>query len=134
VKKLAAEISWKNAAKYLTHGLAFSTLFSVLTMAGLFISAILVEVGAVIGFAIGLVLLFLSLGFLNTPTTEYLQFKVKYGFWDLLFHGAALFALLLVVNSIIGGVSTWVFPGIALTVIALVIAAFVEGGCGPGGG
>ncbi len=43
------------------------------------------------------------------------------------FHGAVLFALLLGVISIIGGVSTWVFPGIASTVIAFVIAAFVEG-------
>ncbi len=85
MKKLAAEISWKDVARYFTHGLAFSTLFSVLAMAGLFISAILVDVGAVIGFVIGLVLLFLSIGFLDTLITEYLRFKVKYGFWGLLF-------------------------------------------------
>ena len=119
-------MNWKNLLKYFVHGMAFSTLFFVLTIAWAFVLAFLVGAGAIIGFIIGLVVLFLMVGFLNSVITSYLWFKVKFGFWDFLFHGVVLFVTLLILNVIVT-VPTLVSPGIATTVITFIIATFLEG-------
>jgi ABC-type dipeptide/oligopeptide/nickel transport system permease component len=119
-------MNWKNFLKYFLHGIAFSTLFFVLAMAWIFILALLVNVDAIIGFIIGLLLLFLTIGFLNSAITSYLWFKVKFGFWDFFFHGVVLFGTLLILNVIVT-VPTHILPGIASTVIVFIIATFLEG-------
>jgi len=119
-------MNWKDLLKYFVHGMAFSTLFFVLAIAWTFVLAFLVGVGAIIGFIIGFVLLFLMIGFLNSVITSYLWFKVKFGFWDFLFHGIVLFVTLLMLN-VITTVPTLVLPGIATTVITYIIATFLEG-------
>jgi ABC-type dipeptide/oligopeptide/nickel transport system permease component len=119
-------MNWKGLLKYFIHGMAFSTLFLVLAIAWIFVLSFLVGVGAIIGFIIGFVLLFLMVGFLNSVVTSYLWFKVKFGFWDFLFHGFVLFVTLLILNVIIT-VPTLVLPGIATTVITYIITTFVEG-------
>jgi len=120
------DMNWKDLLKYFVHGMAFSTLFFVLAIAWTFVLAFLVGVGAIIGFIIGFVLLFLMIGFLNSVITSYLWFKVKFGFWDFLFHGIVLFVTLLMLN-VITTVPTLVLPGIATTVITYIIATFLEG-------
>jgi len=119
-------MNWKDLFKYFVHGIAFSTLFFVLAIAWTLAFAFLTVIGAIIGLVIGFVLLFLVVGFANSVVTSYLWFKVKFGFWDFLFHGFVLFVTLLVLNAIVG-VPTLVLPGIATTVITYIITTFVEG-------
>ncbi len=54
-------------------------------------------------------------------------FEVRTSFWDLLFHGLILFIALLVVNGVFVTVPALVFPGIATTLITLVVATFLDG-------
>jgi peptide/nickel transport system permease protein len=119
-------MNWKDLFKYFVHGIAFSTLFFVLAIAWILAFAFLTVIGAIIGLVIGFVLLFLVVGFANSVVTSYLWFKVKFGFWDFLFHGFVLFVTLLILNVIIT-VPTLVLPGIATTVITYIITTFVEG-------
>ena len=119
-------MNWKDLPKYFVHGIAFSTLFFVLAIAWTLAFAFLTVIGAIIGLVIGFVLLFLVVGFANSVVTSYLWFKVKFGFWDFLFHGFVLFVTLLILNVIIT-VPTLVLPGIATTVITYIITTFVEG-------
>ncbi len=119
-------MNWRNLLKYFVHGMTFSTSYFVLATVWAFVLSFLIGVGAIIGFIMGLVLLFLMAGFLNSVITSYLWFKVKFGFWDFLFHGVVLFVTLLILNVVIT-VPNLVLPGIATTVITYLIATFLEG-------
>jgi len=119
-------MKWKDLPKYFAHGIAFSTLFFVLAIVWAFAFAFLTVTGAVIGLIIGIVLLFLVVGFVNSVVTSYLWFKVKFGFWDFLFHGFVLFVALLILDVIVA-VPTLVSSGIATTAITFLVATFVEG-------
>jgi len=120
-------MNWKDLAKYFVHGIAFSILFLILGIVWAFIFALLVFVGFIIGLVIGLGLLFLIVGYLNSVITSFLWFEVKTSFWDLFLHGVALFIVLLIVNGIFVTVPSLVFPGIATTLITLIIAAVLDG-------
>ena len=120
-------MNWKDLAKYFIHGIAFSILFLILGIVWAFVFAFLVIIGFIIGLIIGLGLLFLIVGYLNSLITFYLWFEVRTSFWDLFFHGLALFVILLVVNGIFVTVPSLVFPGIATTLTTLVIATFLDG-------
>ena len=120
-------MNWKDLAKYFIHGIAFSLLFLLLAIAWIFIFIILVGVGFIIGLIIGLGLLFLIVGFLNSIITVYLWFDVKMSFLDLLFHGLVLFVVLLIVNGISVTLPSLAFPGIATTVVTFVVSAFLDG-------
>lgn len=120
-------MNWKDLAKYFIHGIAFSVLFFILGIVWVFAFALLVVVGFIIGLIIGICLLFLIVGFLNSVITSFLWFEVKTSFWDLFFHGLAFFIILLVVNGIFVTVPSLVFPGIVTTLITLVIATFLSG-------
>lgn len=117
----------KDAAKYFIHGIAFSFLFLILAVAWTFILVVLVGIGFFIGLIIGLGLLFLILGGLNTFITSMLWFNVKSGFWDLLVHGVALFFTLLIAGIFTQFLPNLVLPGIATTVVTFLIGAFVDG-------
>jgi ABC-type dipeptide/oligopeptide/nickel transport system permease component len=123
---VTGDMNWKDLPRYFVHGIAFSTLFFVLAIVWVSALAFLTVIGAIIGFIIGLVLLFLVVGFANSLVTSFLWFKVKFGFWDFLFHGFVLFVTLLIINLILT-VPTLVSPGIATTVVTYIIATFVEG-------
>ncbi len=114
-------------AKYFLHGIAFTVLFLVLGLVWAFVLTFLMVIGFIIGLLLGLVLLFLIVGFLNSSITFYLWFEVKTSFWDLLLHGLILFIALLVVNGVFVTVPALVFPGIATTLITLVVATFLDG-------
>lgn len=119
-------MNWKDLLRYFVHGIAFSTLFFVLAIVWALALDFLTITGAIIGFIIGLVLLFLMVGFVNSLVTSYLWFKVKFGFWDFLFHGVVLFITLFVLDVVVT-VPTLVSPGIATTVVTYIIATFVHG-------
>lgn len=120
-------MNWKDLAKYFIHGIAFSILFLILTIAWVFILVVLVSFGFIIGLIAGVGLLFLIIGDLNSVITTHLWFGVKTSFWDLFFHGLVLFIILLVVNGIFVTVPSLVFPGIATTVVTLIITTFIDG-------
>jgi len=120
-------LNWKDLAKYFIHGIAFSLLFLLLAIAWVLILIILVGLGFIIGLIIGLGLLFLIVGFLNSIITVYLWFDVKMSFLDLLFHGVALFVVLLIVNGISVTLPSLAFPGIATSVVTFIIASFLDG-------
>jgi peptide/nickel transport system permease protein len=120
------DMNWKDLMRYFVHGIAFSTLLLVLGIVWVFAFAFLTVVGAIIGLIVGIVLLFLLVGFVNSVVTSVLWFKVKFGFWDFLFHGVVLFVASFIVNLILT-VPTLVSPGIATTVVTFIIATFVQG-------
>ncbi len=117
----------KDLAKYFLHGIAFSVLFLLLGIGWAVILLILVSLGFIIGLLIGLVLLFLIVGYLNSFITSLLWFEVKRGFWDLLFHGVVLFIILLIVNAIFSLAPNLAVPGMATTVVSFIITSFLYG-------
>jgi len=125
----------RDAAKYFVHGIAFSFLFAILTSAWSGIALVFIflivsigfDIGYFIGIIIGLGVLFLVIGGLNTFITSTLWFKVKKGFLDLLSHGVVLFVILLIVNFAIQTLPKQAQPGTPTTVITFLIAAFVDG-------
>ena len=110
-------MSWKDLAKYFIHGVAFSLLFTALDIAWIFGFLILIILGSVIGLIIGLGVLMLIIGGLNSFLTSLLWFEVKTSFWSILGHGIVLFIALLVVNFIFMIAPVLALPGIATTVI-----------------
>lgn len=112
---------------YFIHGFVFSLLFFGFFLEWTVFVAFLPSEVAMIGQALGLVALFFLVGFLNALVTGRLWFKVTYRLWDLLFHGLILFGILYAINSIF---IAWPYessPGIPTAVIALIIAAFING-------
>jgi hypothetical protein len=121
------DLNSRDMAKYFLHGIVFSILFLVLAFAWIFLLLFLTAIGFIIGLIIGFGVLLLIVGFLNSSITSLLWFEVKTSFWDLFFHGLALFIILLVVNGIFVSVPLLVFPGIATTVATLILATFLNG-------
>jgi len=117
----------KVLAKYFLHGLAFSLLFTVLIILWAFGFLVLVVFGAWIGLIIGLGILMLIIGGLNTLITSFLWFPVKTSFWAIVGHGIVLFIVLLIVNGIAVWLPTMTFPGIATTVVLFIPASFIDG-------
>ena len=117
----------KDIAKYFIHGVAFSLIFTVLAIAWVFGVLILIILGSFIGLIIGLGILLLIIGFLNVVLTSWLWFPVKWGFWNILFHGLALLIILIIVNAIFIVAPSLVFPGTATSVFTFIIGAFIDG-------
>jgi len=112
---------------YFIHGCAFSLLFLVLFLEWTVFVALLPSEVAIVGQAFSLVALFFVMGLLNALIAGRLWFKVTYRLWDLLFHGLVLFSILYAMNSVL---IAWPYsssPGIETAVIALIIAAFING-------
>ena len=120
-------MEWKNLAKYFVHGIAFSLLFTILAIIWAFILLILVSLGWFIGLIIGLGILMLIIGGLNSFLTDLLWFPVKTSFWSILGHGIILFIVLLIVNGIFVIAPTLIFPGIATTIIVFIVGSFMDG-------
>lgn len=120
-------MNWKDLAKYFIHGIAFSLLFVLLAIVWVFALVVLVGLGFIIGLIIGLGMLFLIIGFLNSLITFFLWFEVRTSFWDIFFHGLVLFIVLLIVNGIFITAPSLALPGIATTVITVIIACFLDG-------
>jgi len=121
------EKTWKILAKYFVHGLAFSLLFTVLTILWIFGLLVLIVLGSWIGLIIGLGILMLIIGGLNTLITTFLWFPVKMAFWSLLGHGIVLFILLLIVNSIALLLPSIAFPRIETAVVTFILGSLIDG-------
>ena len=117
----------KTISKYFLHGFAFSILFLILGIAWVFALAVLVGLGYVIGFVIGLGLLAFIVGFLNSEITGFLWFTVEREFWSLLFHGGVLFVALLIVNGVFTWIPNMIFPSVYVQIITFIIGIFVNG-------
>jgi hypothetical protein len=113
--------------RYFAHGIAFSILFLILSFIWAFVFVFLVFIGFIIGFIIGIVLLFLIIGYLNSAITSWLWFPVETSFWDALFHGLALFTLLLIAQVFITWIPNLVVPGIFTQISTFIIGTFVNG-------
>lgn len=114
-------------AKYFVHGIAFSLLFSVLAIAWALIFVILVLIGFILGLIIGIIILILIVGGLNSLITSLLWFRVKTSFFNVLGHGIVLTIALVIANSIFVLAPSLLVPGIATTIITLIIGSFIDG-------
>jgi len=122
------KITWKNLAKYFVHGIAFSILFTLLAFAWAFVMILLVSLGSIIGLIIGIGLLFLIVGFINTVLGVHLwNIEAETGFWSLFFHGLVLFIIFLIVNLITSVLPNLAFPGTAALVVTFIITSFLDG-------
>lgn len=121
-----------NIVKYFMHGAIFSLLLFVLTGVWAFALIALVSIGWIIGFVIGLGLLFLVAGFLNAFVTDLLWFAVKTGFWSLLGHGFVLLVVLAILDGLIVVIPSHVFPGMATIVVTRFVVSFMYGFVGKG--
>lgn len=120
-------MNMKNLLKYFVHGIAYSVLFLILAIGWVFVFAILVALGWIIGLIIGLGLLLLIIGFVNSVITSWLWFPVKMSFWSTLFHGFVLLIALLVVNGVFVIAPSLVFPGLVTTVVTFIVGSFLNG-------
>lgn len=116
-------------AKYLVHGIAFSILYVLLALVWAFILVILVGFGSFLGLIVGIVLLILIVGLINSALGAYL--------WDIdtggkglvgmFVHGLVLFIILLVVGFAVSFSLNLVFPETPTLVVAFIIEAFLYG-------
>ena len=122
---------WKLLGKYFLHGILFSVIFLVLSFAWIFLEILLVSFGyiiAFIGFIIGMALLFLIEGVINTILGVKLwNVGAETETWYMFFHGATLFILLTIVGLITFTLPNLVFPGIATLVITFIVGIFLNG-------
>lgn len=121
-------MQWKMFGKYFLHGILFSVLFLLLGIAWIFMMILLVSLGAIIGFIIGIGLLFLIVGFINMALGVHLwNIEAETGFWNMFFHGLVLFILLLIANLITSTLPNYAFPGTATLVVTFIISTFLNG-------
>jgi hypothetical protein len=114
--------------KYFIHGIVFSLIFAIVGLFWAFIFGLLTVIGAFIGFIIGIALLFLIIGFINTLIAAFLwDIDSEMGFWRILFHGFVLFFAVLLVNLMVYYAPNMFFPGMATTLIAFIVESFLNG-------
>lgn len=113
--------------KYTAHGLAFAILFLIVGVAWAAIFLVLAICGFLIGIAIGLVLYFVLMGYVNSIVTEVLWFPVKTGLVTCLGHGFLLFLALLPVNLVLFGVQLVVRPDLLVTLMLFVASSPLAG-------
>lgn len=118
----------KMILKYFFHGVLFSLLFLFLGLAWFFVTALLVSFGGIIGLLIGIGLLFLVVGYVNTVLgVQIWNIEMKAGMTNMFFHGLALFVLLLIVNLTTSFLPNQLIPGIVTRSTTFVIGAFIDG-------
>jgi hypothetical protein len=105
----------------------FQIIYLLLAFAWAFMFALLIVGGAIIGFVIGLVLLFLIVGWLNVVLADLIwNIQIESNWKILLAHGFVLF-LLLLLASIPSIALNIVAPSLATTVIVFIIYSFING-------
>ncbi len=124
---MGEERKWWTLTKYFIHGLGFSIIYLVLAIGWAFILVLLVGLGFIIGLIIGLGLLFLIVGYVNSFITDLLWFPVRTSFWSTMFHGFALFIVLLIVGVIFVWIPNTAFPTIYTQVITFIGETFLNG-------
>lgn len=123
----AKKLGFKTILKYFAHGLTFSVLYFAMVLFWTLILTILVVSGAIIGLIIGLGILFLIIGALNSEITSFLWFPVEASFWKVLLHGVVLFIVLLIVQGIFVWIPNFVFPSVLVQIVTLIVGTFLNG-------
>ncbi len=117
--------------KYFLHGFLFSLLTIILGFVGMFFLLALTIAGLFIGFIIGILLILLAVGVLNTTLTSLLwDIPIKMGIVSLLGHGFVLLLALLLVHipAIIVTFATASHPlSWIVSIMSFVAYAFVDG-------
>ncbi len=83
--------------------------------------------GFIIGLIIGVGLLFLIVGYVNSFITDLLWFSVRTSFWSTMFHGFVLFVVLLIVGVIFVSIPNTAFPGMYTQVTTFIGETFLNG-------
>ncbi len=117
----------KEVVRYFVHGLAFAVLFLIVGVAWAFLLLFLVVCGLWIGLAIGLVLFFALMGYVNALLTWFLWFPVRMGFVSVLGHGLLLFLAFLPLNLLVLGVHQLVTPDLLVSLAIFLVTAPVFG-------
>ena len=114
---------WKKTVKFFVHGIAFSGLFFVLEIVWVFTGVFLVFYGSYIGLIIGVLLLFLIVGVVNSIVSRFVWgFSMKDSATSIFFHGLVLFIILLMVDLVLM-VPAFVFLGNPIVTVAKFIAS-----------
>jgi predicted neutral ceramidase superfamily lipid hydrolase len=91
------------------------------------ILVVLVFSGAILGLLIGLGVLMLFIGGLNSVLTDFIwDIQTKTSAWNLLIHGIVLFLVLLVINFVLMAPSL-IFPHIITSIIMFILTSLVNG-------
>jgi multiple sugar transport system permease protein len=113
--------------RYFAHGLLFSVINLLLTLAWTVLLAGLVIFGAIIGLIIGVLILFLIEGVINSFLMGRIwNLSVKTHWTSLLIHGLVLFVALLIV-SIPSFIISFYIPSLSVTAMLSVLYCFVDG-------
>ena len=113
--------------KYFEHGLLFNVLYLFLGIAWVFILALLVVAGFIIGLILGLILFVLVVGGLNAFITSHIWgVEIDTDWKNTLAHGFALFVLLLLVNIPIIFLRL-IWPSLTVTAILFVPYCVIDG-------
>ncbi len=114
--------------KVFLHGVLFTLLFIVFWFGWAFATLILVSIGSIIGLGLAFGLLCLGIGGINAFLGVQLwKVEADTSFWSLFFHGLVLFVILLFAGGLTTFLPNLVFPGVATSVISIVITSLVYG-------
>lgn len=122
--------TWRALAKYFCHGLGFSLLVFFLTYESMVFNSgaetlPLIPVLLIMGL-VGVALLVIMMGIVNTALTTRLWFQVETSFWSMMLHGIALIVPLWIV-SVPFFLVYFTFPSVATILAVTVFQAFVDG-------
>jgi ribosomal protein L37AE/L43A len=93
---------WEKIARFFVHGIAFSALLFVLEFLWVFSSLFLVMIGSFLGLIIGILLLFLIVGAVNSVVSRFIWgFSMKDSTVSIFFHGLALSIILLGIEVVL---------------------------------
>jgi ribosomal protein L37AE/L43A len=120
--------SWEKLGRFFVHGIAFTVLFFALEFLWIFSSLILVAIGSFLGLIIGILLLFLIVGAVNSVVSRFVWgFSMQDSAINIFLHGLVLSLILLVVDIVL------LLPTLAsqanpiVTALRLIVSCFFYG-------
>lgn len=123
---------WKNQAKYFLHGFLWFLFAAAALLIFPFLLFFLVEIGLIIGAIIGLAILFLFIGFVNSLISDHLWFPIKdITIWDELGHGLLLAITLIIVHGLTVFLPTWASGNnVYVILLTLIWGCYIDGRIG----
>lgn len=113
--------------RYFIHGISFSIMLSFVSILWVFMLAVFLALGYIIGLVLAFGVLFLMMGAINTILTSGIwDAHIEAGVATMLVHGFSLFIILFVANFPSIFLLTY-FPGIVIQVGLILVYAFVDG-------
>ncbi|MGD0977902.1 MAG: hypothetical protein ABR962_02045 [Candidatus Bathyarchaeia archaeon] len=125
---VAGRLSWKaTLARLFLHGTAFSVLLMIAGIAWIVLTAFLIFVGFIIGFILGIIVLFFTIGGLNSFLTEHIwHVPIKRGWQSVLGQGLLLLAVLAIARIPLLVISL-VIPSLVITAVFFIVYCFIDG-------